>query len=77
MKKTSKQRLEFVQGLLFSASTELKALIYESTPGDDVHTSATVAETQIDEIAIALNRAKAQVSKAEPSASLFTRLVSR
>jgi hypothetical protein len=59
MKRSTRQRIEFAQHLLFSAAVELKALNYDHPVVDDVITATQMAESRIDSIVAELNKAKA------------------
>lgn len=55
MKRTQRDRLELVQGLLYTASTELKAIQYEGAAGEAFEVASN-AEGGIDRIVAELNR---------------------
>ena len=65
MKRSTSQRLDLAQTLLYSAAMELKALKYERLQEDDVRTTTEESEQRIDDIVHALNTAKVHVLSRE------------
>lgn len=65
MKRSTRQRIEFAQHLLFSAAVELKALNYDQPVADDVINTTRIAESRIDAIVAELNKAKASLPMRE------------
>lgn len=79
MKRTTNQRIELAQQLLFTAATELKALKYERVDDDEIAIATCASEHRIDGIVQELNKAKMIVMSRETPArtTILARLFKR